>query len=219
MYKPVSLLLLFIPLANTVVFAQNNNSDPQKDFELWTRAGLSREFLTNFELEVETGYRIDENLTRTKKVFGDICVTYKTVKWLHFKVKYRFSSVQDDFEHRLNMDALVRKDINRFKIRLRNRIQREWISDKNPRDFLRERLKLSYDIRNCPVEPFISCEVFYRFNTDENEFRKTWTDFGMEWNINKKNAVELFLRLSRELNVKNPLHSKIVGLEFHHNLD
>ena len=219
MYKPVYLLLLFMLLASSVIFAQNNNSDPRKDFELWTRAGLSKELLSDFEVEVEAGYRIDENLTRTKKVFGDICVTYKTVKWLHLKVKYRFSSVQDNVEHRLNGDALIRMDINRLRITLRNRLQREWVPTKDPKDFLRERLKFNYDIRNFPVDLFVSEEVWYRFNTDENELKKFWTDVGMEWKINKKNAVELFFRLSREINVNNPLHSNIVGLEFNHAFD
>ncbi|UCG27873.1 MAG: DUF2490 domain-containing protein [Bacteroidales bacterium] len=207
------LLPLFI-LASSAILAQDDNSDQRKDFELWTRADLSWEFLKDFEMVSDVGYRLDEYLTRTKKIFGEISAGYKGIKWLRLKVKYRFTSRRGNFEHRLSGDALLRFDINRFRITLRNRLQREWLQDNDIEDFLRERLKISYNIRNFPVDPFISGEAWYHYNTEDNQYEEFWTDFGIDWKINKKNDLELCFRLSREINVKNPLHSNIISLKY-----
>lgn len=84
----------------------------------------------------------------------------------------------------------------------------------NPDLVWRNRAKLSYNIPKVPLTPSISFETFYLlnepeelriYNRDESEFRSTTTFFSklrytlaLEYNINKKNSVEIFGMFQQE---------------------
>lgn len=191
----------------------------QNDFEVWTSLKLEKEFLQNFEADLEGSYRVYDNATRLKGLLGELSITYKHKKWLRVKIGYRIANRVEVIEHRLKGDLELQAEINRFEISLRNRLQREWEVNKDPVDFLRERLELSYNINNFPLDPFIAGEAWYRFSTIENQYEEFRADFGFEWSISKKSDLDLFYRIMDEVNVNNPLRSYVLGLEFTYSFD
>lgn len=212
-------LLVLLLVTITESNGQNDLLGQEKDFEIWTSINLEKEFLKDFEVELEGAYRLEENVTRTKAILGKVGLTYKYKKWLRIKANYRIANRIDEIEHRLNGDLLLRAEINRFQITLRNRFQREWIVNINPKDFFRERLKLSYNIRKFPLDPYIAGEAWYRFSNIENQFEELRADFGMQWNITNRSELELFYRGIREVNENNPQRTYVLGIEFTYSFD
>ncbi len=217
--KVIYTLLFFILILPFSSFAQVDAPEIQEDFEIWSSINLEKEFLQHFEAEFEGSYRIYDNATRLKGLLGELGVTYKHKKWLRVKIGYRIASRVDFTEHRLKGDLVLQAEINRFEISLRNRLQREWILNKKPKDFLRERLKVGYNIKNFPLDPFISGEAWYRFSNIENQFEEFRADIGIEWGISNKSDLELFYRIMEEVHVNDPLRSYVFGLEFTYSFD
>ena len=191
----------------------------QKDFESWNSINLRKDIFKDFRVELEGGYRIDENLTRTKAILGEVGLTYQFKKWLRFKLNYRLSTKIEFLEHRLKGDIILRAYIKRFRIDLRTRLQREWIRNRDPKDFLRERLKLSYNIRKFPLDPFISGEAWYRFSNVENQFEELRANIGLIWNIGYKCELDFLYRIMNEVNVTFPDRTYVLGLEFTYSFD
>ncbi len=217
--KVIYTLLPLILITPFISFAQVDVPEIREDFEVWSSINLEKEFLQYFEAEFEGSYRIYDNATRLKGLLGELGVTYKHKKWLRVKIGYRIASRIDYTEHRLKGDLTLQAEINRFEISLRNRLQREWVKNKDPKDFLRERLKLSYNINNFPLDPFIAGEAWYRFSNVENQYEEFRADFGIEWGISKKSDLELFYRIMQQKNVNDPLRSYVFGLELTYSFD
>ncbi len=58
------------------------------------------------------------------------------------------------------------------------------------RHYLRSRLQVAYNIRHCPLEPYVSYEFSNNLG-DGLHLDKTRLSFGMEWKINKKHGLSL----------------------------
>ena len=217
--KALYTLLLCILVTPFSSFAQVDAPEIQEDFEIWTSINFEKEFLQHFEAEFEGSYRIYDNATRLKGLLGELGVTYKHKKWLRIKMGYRIASRVDHTEHRLKGDVIVRAEINRFEISLRNRLQREWEVNREPVDFLRERLKIGYNIKNFPLDPFLAGEAWYRFSNIDNQFEEFRVDIGVQWGIGNKTDLELFYRIMDEINVNNPLRSYVFGIEVTYSFD
>jgi hypothetical protein len=213
-FKRILLLLLAI-----LVFSQLDLSGQQQDFELWNSINLRKDIIKDLRVEVEGGYRLDENITRTKAVLGEIGLAYKLKSWVRFKLNYRIATRIDFIEHRLKGDITFRTDIKRFRFSLRNRLQREWVLNKDPKDFLREKVKLEYNIRKFPVDPFISGEAWYRFSNIANQFEQLRADIGFNWNIASKSELDVLYRIMNDINVNNQDRSYVLGLEFTYSFD
>lgn len=220
MLRKVIYLFIFFTLINPIrSLAQVDQPEIQDDFEVWTSINLEKEFLKHFEADFEGSYRVYDNATRLKGLLGELTLTFKHKKWLRVKIGYRFANRVDFIEHRLKGDLVLQGEMKRFEISLRNRLQREWELNKDPVDFLRERLRICYNINNFPLDPFISGEAWYRFGAGENQYEEFRADFGFEWSLSKKSDLDVFYRIMKEINVTNPLRSYVLGLEFTYSFD
>lgn len=146
-------------------------------------------------LKVDTGYSLiyrytDVRITKKNNVVGDY--------WLP--------------RHRVFVSAIGSIDAGRFSFSLRERYQythsgdkyvpkydvddeaytTEYISAKN-KHIIRSRLKVDYDIRKCPLTPYVSAEV-YNDLSDGLAYNKTRFSIGSDIKINKKNRLNVFYR-------------------------
>lgn len=192
---------------------------PDKDFEIWTSVGLGKSFLKKFVAEFEGEYRLNENVTRSKAIMGNIGIQYNMKKWIRFKINYRFTNRIEFLEHRLNGDINLRYELARFRITFRTRAQREWVVNRLPKDHVRERVKVEYNIRKFPVDPYVTCEGWYRFSYKGNQFEEFRGDIGLQWSINKKNELVVFYKHLRELNINDPQYSYILGIGYSYEFD
>jgi opacity protein-like surface antigen len=127
-------------------------------------------------------------------------------KFLKGGISYNLLNYYDlqdgwDYRHRYNVYVTGDKSFGRFNVSLRERLQGthrpQQISDHNPKWYLRSRLEVEYDIKDCHFEPFASAEMYYSLNDPDptNNSINRWRFIaGTKYNINKKNALQLYYR-------------------------
>lgn len=121
-------------------------------------------------------------------------------------------------KHRFSFDVTGSYDVGRFTISLRERVQYTYNdsakTDKHNMRFygatdslflkktetktidskdkwsLRSRLKVEYNIRHCPLTPYVSCEMYNNLK-DNFSYEKIRLEVGGEYKINKHNAIDL----------------------------
>ncbi len=124
-------------------------------------------------------------------------------------------NIVDDYwlpRHRLFVAATGSIDVGRFTFSLRERYQythspeksvAKWDEDGNAKSdevitakdksYLRSRLKVDYNIRNCPLTPFVSAEIYNSLN-DGFSYHKSRYTAGTDIKINKKHSLSVFYR-------------------------
>lgn len=83
---------------------------------------------------------------------------------------------------------------------------------KRGRNTLRSRLEVSYDIPHCKVTPFVSAEMYNKWNVEKVRYTA-----GAEWKISKKHRVELYYRFDDQTheNIEDQdMHIVGVGYKF-----
>ncbi|KPK87381.1 MAG: hypothetical protein AMS27_02480 [Bacteroides sp. SM23_62_1] len=185
------------------------------DFELWLAAQVRKDFGKKFRLYFEQGYRRDEFLVHTKTIYFEGGGYFKPVKFLWLGSYYRYATDFKGFrKNRVSGEVLLRGELDRFGIKLRSQYNSEFAEDIDTDHYLREKISIDYNIRNCKIDPFIASEAIFHLQTDQSENEQIRFDIGVEWKIGKRNSIDFFYRYRDKRNVKNPLHSHIIGIDY-----
>lgn len=84
---------------------------------------------------------------------------------------------------------------------------------------LRERLRLSYNIRRTKLEPYVQAEIAYDFTKGRNyEFYRFRLRAGFDYPIPKRSSLEVFFQLQDKLNTSNPLRTYTLGIYYNFDL-
>ncbi|RKD90732.1 DUF2490 domain-containing protein [Mangrovibacterium diazotrophicum] len=216
------LTLLFI-LAGLPLSAQ------QKDFGVWTGLALEKALTKRWDVELEAGYRQKDNLNQWDKWFGGAEVSWSR-KFFKAGLLYRYSyengMKRTSNSHRLGVESQLKTDLDRFTLSYRGRVQAEYSnyesSEKGqiPDSFFRNRVKASYNIKGMPLEPWLSYEMAWRINSySTRQIEHERYTAGLDYKINKHNAIGISYLLNRRKNVASPQNSYIVSLDYKFKLD
>jgi hypothetical protein len=218
--KKVFILILFLcHLAALPILSQ------EKDFGLWTSIELEKKIIKNLELDFGLANRMQNNITQRDESFIDMGVSYRYSLFAagfgyRFTNNFRFGR-NDEYSHRLFCQLRFRPEWNRFRFDYRLRYQSQYFSlltsetGNIPDTFIRNRLKISYNIRKSDFSPSFSYEYFYRLKqSDPSEFQRKRLTLGMDYNINKSNTIGVSYIKHETFNVINPRVSHIIGLEY-----
>jgi hypothetical protein len=136
--------------------------------------------------------------------------------------------VNDSFwenRHRYYLQLTGKVDIGRLSISLREKFQSTYIDkdvkgfDYSPENYLRSKLQIAWDIQNSKLEPYASAEMISQLNNpDGNEIDNMRYTLGVEFPLAKKLVMDTYLRLSQEMNVKNPVNLYLIGINLNLNL-
>jgi hypothetical protein len=209
------LLLLLLPLALSS-YSQDS------DVELWVGPVIRVSFLKRFRAEIEQQVRFHENISAYDFTLTELGLRTKIIKGLYFKTSYRYSFMSADSsrpadeeydEQRYKVDlsygrTLFKSDLS-FDFRTRFEDTRVNISG-TKYTYWRNKLELSYNLSKL-VDPFISAEVFYRFN-QKNEIRKYRYTLGADWRISHSFDLSTYFHYQQQVHVKNPTRKIIAGL-------
>ncbi|NQU86825.1 MAG: DUF2490 domain-containing protein, partial [Mariniphaga sp.] len=188
----------------------------EKDFGFWAGFELQKEINKRFDFEVELGHRLAENLTQRDESFLGAGLAYSK-KQFATGISYRFTnenSVKRSYElaHRFVWQARYKPEINRFAIDFRIRVQAQYSSINSsenghlPVSFLRNRIKLSYNIKGIPLEPSISYELFSRINNYKTKgLERQRVKLGFNYKIFKNNEIGVSLIWHETFNVNKPV--------------
>lgn len=116
----ISLTSVFL-FCSAFVFSQT------KDAGLWMDVGLSRELGEHFELSVSPEIRLDENISRWSRLFGDVSLEYKYNKHLSLSAAYRGGAGNDgvhiDGRHRMQYGLGVKQKWEDWTFQYQSRVQ------------------------------------------------------------------------------------------------
>ena len=197
----------------------------QKDFGLWTSFEAEKKIVKNLEAQMGFSNRLKDNLNQRDETYADIGISYR-YRILDFGTGYRFTNNNKDmpdfvYSHRLIYQLRLRPDWDRISFDLRARYQSQYFglqsseTGKIPENFFRNRVKVSYDIKKSDFEPSASYELFYRLSKYlPAKYERSRLTMGLEYSINKNNAVELSYILYQTFNNSNPTLNHIVSLQY-----
>ncbi|MCD8032618.1 MAG: DUF2490 domain-containing protein [Bacteroides sp.] len=190
------LLLLGMPL-----FAYGQSDD----FGIWTSAGARKRLFPGLVAELEGEFRLRDNLKETDRWGVAADLSYRIIPYLKVGASYnliRFHHEKRGWEtrHRYSLYGVGSYDWNRFTLSLRERYQHTYkvgvsstAKRANPKDVLRSRLKLEYDIRKSPFSPYASVELFHTLNDPQgNGLEKIRYTAGTGYKLNKRNRFDFY---------------------------
>jgi len=199
-----ALLLVFLLLVAQISSAQDN------DFGIWYSATTELKLVKNLEFDFDLNLRTFDNASRIEEAFFDIGLTYKINKYLSAAASYRFTEFNEKNDtfyprHKWFADLKGKTTLGDFDISARLRFEQRFKTyykdenDKEPQEHLRIKPKILYDIPSFPVNLYIASELFFPvFNEDKKNLDKVRYIAGLEYNITKKQSVELDYTYERD---------------------
>lgn len=224
----LGLVLMAFSLMATTAPAQTDN------FGVWTSVEANKK-LKKFEFNGELELRMRDNLQNVGRISAKTGIEYAIFKPIKIGVAYRYMYFYDakysDLQPRNQIITYLqgKQKVGRFSFTLRERFQytTKDESDRikksgkidtyriNPEWIWRNRLKINYNIPKSKFSPEFSIESFYQLNNpDGNVFEELRYILGCEYEINKKQSIELFGVYDKEINVTDPEEKFAVGIGY-----
>ncbi|MGC9341353.1 MAG: DUF2490 domain-containing protein, partial [Bacteroidales bacterium] len=169
-----------------------------KDFGLWTGFQIEKDLGKRIEVDLEFANRLEDNLNQRDETFADADISYRIADWAT-GFGYRFTNNYDaerDYRlsHRYHWQVRYRPDWDRFSFDYRVRFQSQYFDIKTsedgriPENYIRNRLKVSYNIKKSDFEPAVSYEYFFHLNQmGPDRFERRRLTLSLEYEINKDN--------------------------------
>jgi len=202
-------ILIFLIIFSLPCFCQGT------DVELWLSAQIRKDFGDKFRAYYEQGYRRDEFLEHIKAANFEAGGYYKPFKFLWLGSYYRFSTNFSGFiKNRFSSEIVLRRDIERLRIKSRSQYNADCVKGDKADHYVREKISLEYDIRNCKLSPFFASEAIFHMQRDKSENEQIRFDLGTERKLGKRHTFDFFYRYRIKRNVKNPLRSNIIGIDY-----
>ncbi len=201
------------------------------DAGMWSTLSLQHPFNKKLSLVIDQEFRLKENYQRINLFYTNIGVDYKFNKFLKISPTYRTIQKKRlegtySYRHRLMLDVTVKKKFNKVVLSERVRYQVE-VQDFNTskkgkltEQFLRFKTDLKYNATE-KITPYYSCEFRYQIRNPrgdgpqfDNGFRRVRNVLGVEYEINKKNSVNLYYLYQTEFNISTPETIFILGIGY-----
>lgn len=189
--------------------------------ELWTGITLRVKPAKKLTAELEQQFRFNNGINALNTTFTEIGLGYDITKRLGVKAAYRNTYKTgelrvDNDKQRLSAEITydMGSDETQFILsyRFRYQVARETGNSENPDrdDYIRNRINLDYNLTK-RVQPYVATEIFYKLNQN-NEFRGVWLTMGLKSMISKSLGLNTFYRIEKEMNVKWPQTTRIIGV-------
>lgn len=212
----MSVILSFI-LLNVSVGQEN-------DAGLWLSANVEKKINNGFKILLTEEIRFNENYSQLGAYFTDIGLQYKISKNLNAAFHYRYIlRLQPDLfyetRNRFYIDIAYRYKVDKWSFSIRTRFQDQVKkvsleeSYSQPTFYWRNKLTIKYGLKD--FTPFVSAEIFNKlYDSKGNEMDEFRLSAGSEYEFNKKNSINGFFLIDKEINVKNPTTSYVVGIGY-----
>lgn len=203
----------------------------RQDAGMWTTLSIQHALNKKINLVIDEEFRLRENYQRINLFYTNVGIDFKVNKFLKISPTYRFIQKKGlegnySFRHRLMLDVIIKKKIDRITLSERVRYQIEvqdlYTSKKGklPEQYLRLKTDVKYDIGN-NITPFYSIEFRYQIKDPrgdgpiyDNGFHRVRNMLGAEYEINKKNSVNLYYLFQTEFNISTPESIYILGIGY-----
>lgn len=219
-------LVLFLFCMSHLLNAQQSN-----DAGLWTTFTIQHALSKKINLVIDEELRLKENYQRLNLFYTNIGIDYKFNKNLKLSPTYRFIQKKQlegyySFRHRFQLDLTGKKKFNKITLSERVRYQAE-VSDyltsekgKLLEQFLRFKTDVKYNVTT-KLTPYVSIEMRYQIRAPRgdgplynNGFHRIRNVIGAEYEINKKQSINLYYLYQTEFTISSPETIFILGVAY-----
>jgi hypothetical protein len=222
MRKPLLMVLALLLLSGII---HKKSAAQENDYGTWLSVDVSKSLTKKLDLEFEEEVRIFKQFSEINRFATSIGGSYSFWKFLKGSIGYTWiyrHDVNDSFwenRHRYYLQLTGKVNAGRVKFSLRERFQSTFIDkdvkgfDYSPENYLRSRFQVAWDVKNSGLVPYGSGEVIYQLNNpDGNKVDNIRYTAGIDIPLSKKLSLDTYLRLSQEMNVKNPVNLYLIGI-------
>lgn len=224
----VKIILFFCSL---FLLISPSYSQQSNDAGMWTTLSLQHALTKKITLVVDQEFRLKENYQRINLFYTNIGIDYKFNKYLKISPTYRTIQKKRlegtySYRHRLMLDVTVKKKFNKLTLSERVRYQAE-VQDfntskkgKSIEQFLRFKTDVKFAATN-KITPYYSCEFRYQIHAPrgdgplyDNAFHRVRNVLGVEYELNKKNSVNIYYLYQTEFDISTPESIYILGIGY-----
>ncbi len=203
----------------------------RQDAGMWATLSIQHALNKKINLVIDEEFRIKENYQRINLFYTNVGIDYKVNKFLKISPTYRTIQKKRldgnySYRHRLMLDVTVKKKIKKITLSERVRYQIEvqdfYTSKKGkfPEQYLRLKTDVKYDIDK-KITPYYSIEFRYQIRNTrgdgpvyDNGFHRVRNVLGAEYEINKKNSINLYYLFQTEFDISTPESIYILGIGY-----
>ncbi len=183
--------------------------------------------LKGWHFNAGTQVRFNHNFThydRWKVTAGTDYTFWK--KRIKIGATYSLLNYQDDegffdWRHRITGSLTLSQKFGIAKLSYRAAFQSTFRDESrgdykfNPKTYMRNRLQCTFSIPGKPVKLYVSEEFWWRlYHPGKNIIDELRTTAGVKYEVRKHHTLDFFLRLSDEVQVKNPEHKLMIGFTY-----
>lgn len=196
------------------------------DAGLWLNINVEKKINKRFKVAIAEEIRFRENITMVGQFFTDVSLQYKITKGLLVSGSYRFIMRQNlDFYYearqRFYADLTYKQGVQKFDFTIRTRVQDQDRYNTSPDEtniqvlYWRNKFSVKYDFKD--FNPFVSFEVYYPLNRPKgNVIDGLRYQAGTDYKINKHNAVSVYYLIDQTIQLNNPYHSYVIGVDYNY---
>lgn len=203
------LLLVLFPF-----FTAGNLLAQTTDFQTWNSLALEKQLGKKWKASLEEEVRLQDNSTRLRTSYLNLDAAYSITDRFAIGGAYRFIIRPDEISNRIYSDISYSQPLEDFTIKVRVRVQHEFVRNEPDENYLRPQLSLEYRISK-KLEPFIEEELFYQlFYYECDLFNESRTTAGMRYKFDKHHTLKGYYLLEKEFNVNDPLTAHVLGFAY-----
>jgi hypothetical protein len=217
-----------------VVFFTIENGKAQdikiiRDFRTITEIGVKKDFYNYWTVLAESGLKLEKNATRIDEINLDVNLIYSSLNFLQLSAGYRLTADRNrhdiyECKHRYDIEAELKKKINRFVLTYRLRFQNiddEYFQDEvkgDAKNILRNRIQANYNIKRCRITPFANSELFCQLTSSAPPVVSFRSVLGGSYAFDNHSNVRLYFRIDREMNAEFPYTYYFLGAGYMYKL-
>ena len=184
------------------------------DTHTWTSIGFEKKLPHSLSLEFEQELRIKDRLSTFSQTISEVSLSYKVIDGLNISIPYRYAVFDDKIKQRLSLGVSYKYSLKPISLKYRAKLQRSYEKDKIPEQLIRNKFILQYKLSK-KIEPFLSGELFHKFNKSNNELDEYRVSFGLAVDLPRKSSIKIFYIFKKEdLTKTNPDKINVFGLSY-----
>lgn len=222
-------IIFFVGVLIWTCFA--GKAQQSNDAGMWNTLSIQHSLTKKVNLVIDQEFRLRENYQRINLFYTNIGIDYKYNKFLKISPTYRTIQKKRldgtySFRHRLMLDVTVKKKFEKItlseRIRYQAEVQDYYTSRKGK--LVEQFLRFKTDIKYAATEkltPYYSIEFRYQIHAPrgdgplyDNGFRRVRNVLGVEYEINKKNSINVYYLYQTEFTISTPESIFILGIGY-----
>ncbi len=214
-----------------ILFVLPTKAQQSNDAGMWATLSIQHALSKKLNFVVDQELRLKENYQRINLFYTNVGVDYKLNKFIKISPTYRAIQKKRlegtySYRHRVMLDVTVKKKFKKYALSERIRYQAEvqdfYTSKKGKltEQFLRFKTDLKYSVTE-KITPYVSCELRYQIHAPrgdgplyDNGFHRIRNVLGIEYELNKKNSVNLYYLYQTEFDISTPETIYILGIGY-----